>query len=244
LLAAALFEDFPQWIFWVDSIAAGIAALLCVVFLRAEPVAGRTRKEQVEKGGTSLQFLLENRGGLLVLLSVFLLVFSYAQVLFALPLHLEIVFAAEGVTYYGTILSLNAVFVMFLTPALTLVTKSLDCRTGLAISGFLLALGLGSLFWVIDYWLLIVVTVIWTMGEILIWTNGPAFIANASPAHHRGRANALLSITNSLGFILAPLFVSGFLLLFPLRGVWLAVGAITLGCCFVLANSKHFSGRT
>ncbi|WDU83257.1 MFS transporter [Caloramator sp. Dgby_cultured_2] len=63
-------------------------------------------------------------------------------------------------------------------------------------------------------------TFIWTLGEILHATNSGVYIADHTPASHRGRFNSLMSIVQGLGHGISPLIMGRFIQKYGVRNVW------------------------
>jgi MFS family permease len=78
-------------------------------------------------------------------------------------------------------------------------------------------------------------TFIWTLGEILLATNGNVFVNRHAPSTHRARFNSLVSVAVGIGSTIGPtaggllLSVAGFSTLwFSAVGVAMVVGVLFL----------------
>ena len=68
--------------------------------------------------------------------------------------------------------------------------------------------------------LLLLSTLIWTVGEILEATNTSVYVANHAPITHRGRINAIAPIIMWSGFGLGPPLSAQFIERFSLVRIW------------------------
>jgi len=69
---------------------------------------------------------------------------------------------------------------------------------------------------------------IWTMGEILISTNTNVYIAEHTPASHRGRFNSIFPIIRKLGFMVGPIIAGLYVKYTSIRNLWLFIGGISI----------------
>jgi uncharacterized protein YqgC (DUF456 family) len=125
-------------------------------------------------------------------------------------------------------MSVNGIVVVLMTLFLTSLTKALRPSINISIAGILAAIGYGMLYGVTEFWLFVVSTAIWTLGEILTATNAGVYIANHTPMSHRGRFNAILSVVMGLGMSLNPLFVGLYIEAYTIRMVWPLMAGISL----------------
>ena len=235
ILAGFLFNHYRRWIFWGDALTTFITLILIMLWIREPDVSFQEldeREQHVE--GHSLKALL----GIPVLAVYAPLTIAtsviYAQGSFTLPLQLLSVFGDGGPKIFGFIMSFNAVTVLILTP---LLNHHLGKRTALqriAIGQLLYGLGFGILTipaagisWFFFS------TLLWTAGEVLDATNSGVFVANHSPANHRGRFSSLFLITRGGGRALAPLLSGMLLETADFSAIW--ISAFILGALLFLS---------
>jgi len=84
------------------------------------------------------------------------------------------------------------------------------------------------LYWICQFNWILVSTFIWTIGEILIRTNAGVYIANHSPATHRGRFNSLVTISGSISRIIGPPVLGLIIAEFDIRQVWVFIFIISI----------------
>jgi MFS family permease len=90
----------------------------------------------------------------------------------------------------------------------------------ITIGGFLYACGFGMLYFTGNIYLLIVSTIIWTLGEIINTVNIEVFIANNAPVTHRGRFFALITFVQESGFAMSPMLSGFYIASFGIKNIW------------------------
>lgn len=166
----------------------------------------------------------------------------YSQFTFALPLQLTESFNKNGPQIYGMLASVNGITVLVCTGILSLLTSKIRSIHNMSLAGIFYALGFGMLFFTKGLVLLIVSTIIWTLGEILAVVNANVFIANNTPSSHRGRFNAILQSISGIGAYAGP-WITGLLLrTLGLNSIWLISFAIALSAAclmYMLSFMEH-----
>ena len=162
-----------------------------------------------------------------------LLAMSYEQVNFTLPVTLSDLFHEGGAGRFGVVMSANGVCVLLLTPLITALASADDHLTGLKRAGLCYGVGFGAFALLAPaaaldpltggaatWALLLLSTLIWTTGEIFSVNHGSAFVAQESPASHRGRVSGALSLAAGLMRALSPTLSGALLPLIGAGGVW------------------------
>jgi hypothetical protein len=152
----------------------------------------------------------------------------YSQFTFSLPLQLEELHPSRGPIFYGTLMTVNALTVIFLTAPMIAVTRSIKPVLTVALSALLFAFGFGMIFFIKALPLFLVSTVIWTVGEILQATNTNVYIAGHTPISHRGRFNSILPIIIGAGFAVGPPVMGTYIETAGIAAVWPLMGGISL----------------
>jgi MFS family permease len=228
MIAGFLFNRYLAWIFLGDAITTGIAVILIALFIResipseeqiADSFAEDRSEERAERGG--LIKVLWKRPFLLAFMFIHIILsFVYSQTAFTLPLQLSAVFSEGGPRWYGTIMSFNALVVIVLTTFAIHSTERIKPALTVAIASLFYAVGFGMIGLVRTVALLLLSTLIWTIGEILEATNTSAYVANHAPITHRGRINAIAPVIMWSGFGLGPPLSAQFIERFSLARIW------------------------
>ncbi|MCY6356283.1 MDR family MFS transporter [Clostridium sp. ZS2-4] len=241
LIAGFLYNKYLKWMFWGDALTT-IASLVLVAMFVKETIPSNNdqadeeivnEKEKSVEG--SLISVIFNRPALLAFSLVSAIYsFVYAQHFFCIPLQAKEMFGKRGPVIFGTVMSVNALVVVFCTVLIIRLTRKNRPILNIAMSGVFYAIGFGMLFFIKSYFLLIVSTVIWTIGEILDATNKGIYIANHTPMSHRGRMNSILPIISGAGFAVGPRIMGQYIKYRGTRSAWPLIVALALGASILM----------
>ena len=251
LIAGFLYNNYLMWIFLGD--AATTFASLTLVYLFVKETL--PSKEKIEES-----YQLENnyekaeRGNLwqvlwkrpkLLLFTLISLIYSfvYAQTTFSIPIQVIELFGDKGPKIFGVIMTTNALVVSCLTIIIISLTHKIKPVLNVALAGVLYAIGFGIIFFIKGQlsWLLLS-TVIWSMGEILVTTNSNVYIANHTPMSHRGRFNAVIPVIMGAGFALGPLISGDYIRKYGINNIWPAICFLSIVAA-VLMYFLYFSEK-
>ena len=131
--------------------------------------------------------------------------FAYEQNTFALPLQFSSFFGVNaGATRFGYLMTLNALTVLALTPVITKLTDHRHQLQNMRLAMWFYVVGFGMYAVSSNFIVFLVATFIWTIGEILVATNGNVFLNAYAPARYRARFNAVSITAGGLGHALGP----------------------------------------
>lgn len=234
LLAGFLYKNFLIWLFLGDAITTFISVVLVALFIPetmpAKQTASELKGNKLEKAeeGTLLDALLKRP----VLISFSFIVIIYfivfSQFNFGLSLQVGDIFGDMSATIYGSLMTVNAVMCSIIPMFLTSLAGEIKASLSMAIGGILYAVGFGMIFFIHSYPLFVVSAMVWTMGEILISTNTNVYIADHTPASHRGRFNSIFPIIRKLGFMIGPIMAGVYVKYTTIRNLWLLLGGISI----------------
>lgn len=236
VVAGFLYNKYIEWIFLGDAITTAVALILIVRYVKET----RPSEEHIIKsiGDKSNQERAEDKGligalmkrPLLLIFSLISIIYSfvYAQNMFVIPLQVEKIFGNSSTAVFGTIMACNAIVVVTLTTFITAVTKKYSSIINITVAGVFYALGFGMLFFVKSYMMFILSTIIWTIGEVLAFTNQGVFIANHTPISHRGRFNAILPLITGAGRAIGPAIMGQFIKFTNIKMAWVLVFILSI----------------
>ncbi len=233
VIAGFLFEKYTSWLFWGNAIA--ILAAISLVAVKVKET--KPTREQVEASfgtgrqdeghrGNIVQAILSRPNLIIFTVLTGLYGFVYAQHRFILPLQTKAFFGDRGAVIYGTLMTLNAVMVIFLSTPIMTLTQHWKPINAVALAGILFALGFGLIGLAPSVLLIYITTAIWTLGEIVNATNEGTYVANHTPISHRARFQAFLPLLGGLGWTVSPPVVGAFTDRFGLRNAWPFLGLI------------------
>jgi MFS family permease len=241
VIAGFLFNDHTRLLFLGDAGTSIVAVVLIALFAREsrpsrEEIAaiGAERPREAGETGHVLGVLFRRPVLLLFMIASIAMTFVYAQFTFAIPLHMELVFGGDGAQLYGVLMTTNAVIVVLLTAPLVALTRRRRPIILVAFSAVLYTIGFGALRWAQWFWFFLASTFVWTVGEILTATNVDAFIANHTPASHRGRVNAIAPIIIGAGFAVSPAIVGSWIEEIGVAAVWSRMALLSIFAALVM----------
>ncbi|MHB9145132.1 MAG: MFS transporter [Symbiobacteriia bacterium] len=247
MIAGFLFQHHLSWLFLGDAATTFLSVVLVALYVpethpqaaavgkvaSAGTAAGTTdmgatapardlpESERTQTG--SVWTILLQRPILLIVAGLFIIYnLVYAQYIFALPVQMETTFGPAGALRYGTLMTTNALTVVALTAVITAVTLRLRSLVSIGLAGIFMAVGFGMMYFIHAMPLFVLSAVIWTVGEILNSVNTGVFIANNSPASHRGRIGATMSLIAGIGWSAGPWLGGLWIRAFTVRTLWIA----------------------
>jgi len=202
MIAGFLYRNHLPWIFIGDAFTTIISLALVALYVGETMPDKETIEvlhkdpkdcEKAEKGGLAAALLSRPT---LLMFSIIMMIFSfvYAQYTFSLPIHVNSIFKGDGPKFYGMLMTVNALTVVLLTPLITDVTSKLSTTFSISLGGIQYALGYGMIYYISSMHALVISTIIWTIGEVLVTTNSGVYVANNTPISHRGRFNAVIPV--------------------------------------------------
>jgi len=231
LIAGFLYNNYLMWIFLGDAVTTFASLTLVYLFVK-ETLPSREKIEEsyqlennYEKAerGNLWQVLWRRPRLLLFTLISLIYSFVYAQTTFSIPIQVIELFGDKGPKIFGVIMTTNALVVSFLTIIVISLTHKIKPVLNVAVAGVLYAIGFGIIFFITGLPWLLLSTVIWSMGEILVTTNSNVYIANHTPMSHRGRFNAVIPVIMGAGFALGPLISGDYIRKYGIKNIWPAI---------------------
>lgn len=205
LVASFLFARNLPLLFVVSAGTLLISSALLGFLLSAKSEETKLLYPDNRRHTSVLHLFLGNRMLLLYVFAFTLYNFIYVQHSFALPLQMHALFGTkQGTEGYGWLMSVNAVTVLLMTAVVTRSTLRISRSINMAIGCLFYVIGFGSYAVVTSLPIFLVSTFVWTIGEILLATNGNVFVNQHAPASHRGRFNSIVSVTTGFGSIVGP----------------------------------------
>lgn len=182
-------------VFTVDGCMSVLAALVLWAGLRGAP-AGQAYQESEWRGLRDLR-LLYALGALMPLMMVFF------QVAATLPLFL-VRNLGRAPAAYGFLMVVNTVLIILLEVPLNLKMERWPHGASLALGGLLIALGFGGYALAGGVAGVVLTTVVWTFGEMIVLPGSAAYVAEIAPAQRVGEYMGLYSMAFSVAFTIGP----------------------------------------
>jgi predicted MFS family arabinose efflux permease len=218
-------------IFFIDGVTTLVAAL--VLFLL--PIRDVRHPGQAQSAGALAQvrrlLVLDDRPFLVFLGALFLTGVVFFQHEGALPLFL-VNDLGLSTAFYGLLFTINTVMIVFMEVPLNAATSHWPHRRALAIGSFLFAAGSGAFVFATGPAAIIAGMVIWTFGEMMLFPQASAYVADIAPPHRRGEYMGAYSLSFSLAFAFAPWAGTAVFAEFGAVALWTSVFAV--GCLSAL----------
>ena len=232
IIAGYLFYANPKWLFWGNALAGILSTLLVMWKIRETKPSKEVLRESLdwmtsekgEEGGIIKALLTRPK---LILFAFFITFFSYAysQTLFALPLLTTDLFGLQGAPLYGKMMALNGIVVVLFTPLLVSKLRRFHPLANTVISGLLYAVAFSLYAFAKLPLSFLILTAVFTLGEIISATNEHFYIANNTPISHRARFSAILPIIMGTGHAIAPLVGGAIIASHSMNLLWISTGA-------------------
>lgn len=230
ILGGLLYKNYLNIIFIGDALTTVIALGLFILYVKEpkhkmEEKISLESKEYDEFSKVST-FKVLYKLPILVLFPIMMLLyqFSYSQWGFSLPLQMGTLFGEDGARLYGLLGTANGITVIALTPILTNLTKRFNSLNIISIGGTLYGLCFLVIAFANNMTLFFIAVILLTIGEILIAINSSAFIANNTPASHRGRISSFIPMISGAGYALGPMIMGKII---DLNGIFIAWIVVT-----------------
>ena len=161
-----------------------------------------------------------------------------------MPMHSAQNFGSEvSGQYFGMMAGFNGLVVILFTPIMTKLTHKTKNIRCMLYGGILYAVGFGMLGIINTLAAFFMSVFIFTIGEIVLAINNAPFIANHTPASHRGRMSSVLPLVMGMGHILGPMIMGNTILFTGIEKGWLIVGAVVGICSIFMIGLEKYDDR-
>lgn len=246
IISGLLFYKNLNLLFFLDGFTTLASTALILFFVRSAGAAQKARctddaaLDTKRIGNSVLSFLLQNPVLLLFALGFLVYNFCYIQWNFLLPLQMVELFSRDGAKLFSTLVSINAVTCIVLTPSLTSMTQKLHPLKTIYMGGFFyfasfLAFGIAQSFL---HFLLSMVLM--TIGEILISINTSSYVANRTPQLFIGRVNSIMFMANGFGTAIGPGVMGKVLAFVRFPHIWFIVAIVMFFGAMGMTFLKRF----
>lgn len=237
-------------VFIGDGLTALMSLALITVFIKEtihrtrEEITDKSRALEKREEGSIFSVLFKRPILIYFALIAFGYNFTYSQWSFMMPMHSMEKFGSMGAQYYGVMASFNGLVVMLCTPFITKLSDKTKVIRRMVYGGLLYAIGFGMLGLLNSLPFFFISVFIFTLGEIILSISVTPFIANHTPASHRGRMNAVIPIILGMGHTLGPVGMGKLLTYVSIEYAWLGVGAFTVVSSFLMYLLGKYEEKT
>ncbi|MHB1948191.1 MAG: MDR family MFS transporter [Gammaproteobacteria bacterium] len=107
-------------------------------------------------------------------------------------------------SFYGWLFTINTLLIVFFELLLNVAMMNWPYRVNFILGTLFISAGFAGLYFATDMWHIILLTVFWTMGEMILYPSASSYIAEISPEGRRGSYMALFGSCSNLGMLLGP----------------------------------------
>ena len=161
-----------------------------------------------------------------------------------MPLQLSHIFGLETSAKWNSYLWFtNGVSCILLTPVLLSMTRKKSQIVNVTIAAVTYVIGMGGFYFLKDAGtlrLILIFTVIWTAGEVLVSTGTGVFIADRAAPQYRARYQSLYSLSSDLGRCLGPLTMGYVLQVFTYAQGWIVTACVSLTAVVILQLCRRY----
>lgn len=249
IIGGLLLKNYLWLLFLLDGTTSLITVLLTLIFIpesinKTKEKLGEERKYEKRIEGSIFKVLLERPILIFFALVMFGYNFVYSQWSFLYPLHVSKIVPNNGAGFYGILVSLNAIIVITMTPIVTKLISGKKSIGRIFLGGMFYTIGFGMLGFISSIPFIYISVIILTLGEIVVTTSSGPFVANHTPASHRGRMEAVLPIITGFGFTIGPTIVGTILKFTTIENAWKFVGLVMLIFTFLTYRLYAYNERT
>lgn len=219
------------WVFWTDGLSTLAGAALLSLLLKLP--AAEPRRADLPPG----QSPWRDRHLALLLVPFLPLLMVFFQIEGTLPLWV-VRDLGLGSRFYGLLFTVNTLLIVALEVALNLGMAGWSHGRQLFAGALCFAFGFGLTAWATGHASLIITTVVWTFGEMILFPAMSDAVAALAPPDRRGEYMGLLSLTFAAALALGPwLGVMAYAKAGP-RAVWLGTFAVSAAAGVALARFR------
>lgn len=218
----------------LTSLAAGV--FLIVVPLSA--VAHARSGHAVAEGGEAeipapRSVLFADRRLMVFLFANFLVSLVFFQHDGALPLFL-VQDLNLSPAFYGALFTINTLMIVFMEVPLNAATAHWPHKWGLSLGAALFAAGSGLFGFASGPAIILVGIVVWTFGEMMLFPQASAYVAEIAPAHRRGAYMGAYSMAFSIAFAIGPWAGTAVFARFGAGILWSSVSLVGLAAAAIM----------
>jgi MFS family permease len=146
------------------------------------------------------------------------------------------------ISFYGLLFTLNTLIIVFCELPLNIATMHWPYRMNFMLGSLFITAGFAGLYVASTAWHVVLLTVIWTVGEMILFPSASSYIADIAPEAHRGSYMSVYASCSNLGMLFGPWGGAIVMEQFGADGLWLACGLWGI-ISVVMFNSMHEPGK-
>lgn len=127
-------------------------------------------------------------------------------------------------TFYGFLFTVNTLIIVCFELLLNMATMHWAYRVNFLLGSILITIAFTGLLFATQAWHVLLLTVIWTFGEMIFYPAAGSYIAEIAPEARRGTYMSIYSTCSNIGMLFGPWGGAIIMQHFGSAGLWLACG--------------------
>lgn len=127
-------------------------------------------------------------------------------------------------SFYGWLFTINTLIIVVFELPLNVATINWPYRVNFMLGSILMTAGFAGLYFATSPWHIILLTILWTIGEMILYPSASSYIAEIAPENRRGSYMSLFNASSNLGLLLGPWGGAIIMENVGAHGLWLACG--------------------
>lgn len=211
-----------EYIFYANGLANFLAAIILLIGL-AKTSGFKYKPTAAYKPVLSIKWLKRDSAlsfFIIAMIPVSMIFFQHESTLavfLSRDLHLPL-------SFYGLLFTINTLIIVFCELFLNIIMMNWAYRITLMIGSFFITIGFAGLYFATTTWDIILLTVLWTIGEMVLYPSASSYIADIAPKGHEGSYMSLYSTTSNIGILLGPWGGAIIMQHLGAHGLWMACG--------------------
>lgn len=129
-----------------------------------------------------------------------------------------------SLSFYGLLFTVNTLIIVLCELPLNIATLNWPYRINLALGSAFISAGFAGMLLTHSAFHVLIATVIWTIGEMILYPASSSYIADIAPEEKRGSYMSLYSACSSLGMLLGPWSGAFVMQHFGTTNLWITCG--------------------
>lgn len=252
IIGGFMLENHLIAMFYLNGLATIISSTLILLYVHpkenvatAEVVGLDIPEDEAEKASSSIFDVFKNNKLVIFFLVITgLFSFIYLQYWYTLPLFMTDIFQANGAKYYGFIMSANAITVVLITPYITSLATEKGLVNVMAFTPIFFFIGLVLFPSCSTLLPFIFLSVIFTIGEVTLFTNTSATLSSMATASQRGTIFGAYQITSEFVRIGGVALTGAIITATSIHTIWYVVAGVQIVTAVLLLNfRKKYNAR-
>lgn len=203
LIGAYLAEKHFALIFNLNGLFSLLASVMVLTLFFFTPLGEKSTPLKNKVHYSLLSVLKQDRPLCLFLLALVPIMMVFFQHESTLAIFLNTTLGLP-LKLYGTLFTINTVLIICFELMLNIHTQHWSHYTCILIGAALITIGFGGYLFVHCYWQVVLMTIVWTIGEMFILPASNTYVAERASREKRGTYLALYSLVFNLGILLGP----------------------------------------